>query len=99
MHNPWRINTLWSKAKIKFILTIFECFFTYFVSRFCFIYHSFIRGVHMQCSFGSGLTGQTTRMFFAKVIFVSVEFDISGLFGQIAQLPVWILLTYKPLLS
>ena len=53
----------------------------------------------MQCSFGSGLTGQTTRMFFAKVIFVSVEFDISRLFGQIAQLPVWILLTYKPLLS
>ena len=53
----------------------------------------------MQRSFGSGLTGKTTRMFFAKVIFVSVEFDMSGLFGHIAQLPACILLTYNPLSS
>ena len=53
----------------------------------------------MQCSFGSGFTGKTTCMFFAKVIFVSVEFDMSGLFGQTAQLPAWILLTYDPLWS
>ena len=36
---------------------------------------------------------------FLLVIFVSIEFDISGLFGQIAQLPAWILLTYDPLSS
>ena len=36
---------------------------------------------------------------FSDVIFVSVEFDMSGLFGQIAQLPAWeFLLTYDPLL-
>ena len=95
----WRINTLWSKAKVKLILSIFEHFFAYFVSRFRFIYHSFIKGVHMQRSFGSGLTGKTKRMLFAKVIFLSVEFDMSGLFGQTAQLPAWILLTYDPLSS
>ena len=53
----------------------------------------------MQRSFGSGIMGKTTRMIFAKVIFVSVECDMSGLFGQIAQLPAWILLTYDPLSS
>ena len=54
----------------------------------------------MQHSFGSGLTGKTTRLFFAEVIFVSVEFDMSGLFGQIAQLPAWIcFITYDPLSS
>ena len=54
----------------------------------------------MQRSFGSGLTGKTTGLFFAKVIFVSVEFDMSGLFGQIAQLPAWkFLFTYDPLSS
>ena len=53
-----------SFEKVKFILTIFEHFFAYLVSRFRFIYHSFIRGVHMQCNFGSGLTGKTNTYVF-----------------------------------
>ena len=43
--------------------------------------------------------GENNTYVFAKVIFVSVEYDMSVLFGQIAQLPAWILLTYDPLLS
>ena len=86
--------------KVKFILTIFERFFAYFVSRFSFIYHSLLGEYICNAALGLDLRGkQQVYFFLARVIIVSVEFDMSGLFGQIAQLLAWILLTYDRLLS
>ena len=88
------------KSESKVYFDHFLAFFHLFCFEVSFYLSLLYKASAYATQLWSGLTGITTRLFFAKVIFVSVKFDMCGLFGQIAQLPAWkCFLTYDPLSS